>query len=60
MIRLAASVLMTAMMLISLPGCSDTASVKQETKTTTPGGTTTTTVEKEVKTTGKNPPPPNP
>ncbi|MDB5385459.1 MAG: hypothetical protein JWM11_1105 [Planctomycetaceae bacterium] len=58
--RLTAALLLASLSLMSLPGCSDTASVKQENKTTTPGGYTTTTVEKEVKTTGKNPPPANP
>jgi hypothetical protein len=58
--RLTASVLLVAIALITLPGCSDTASVKQETTTKGPGGTTKTTVEKDVTTTGKNPPPANP
>lgn len=40
-----------------LAGCTDTASVSQETKTSTPGGTTTTTVEKRVDQSGSNPPP---
>jgi hypothetical protein len=55
--RLTASMLIVAIALVTLPGCSDTASVKQETTTTTPGGKTTTTVEKSVKTSGDNPPP---
>lgn len=43
--------------LVSLAGCSDTATVKHESTTTTPGGSTTTTIEKTVETTGSNPPP---
>ena len=55
--RLTGSMLIVAICLSVLPGCTDTASVKQETKTTTPGGTTTTTTTKEIKKSGENPPP---
>lgn len=54
---ISAALLIAAIGLMGLQGCSDTTAVKHETKTTTPGGTTTTTVEKEIKKTGDNPPP---
>ncbi len=45
---------------ISLPGCAEKVSIKEERTVTSPEGTTTTTTEKEIKQTGSNPPPASP
>jgi hypothetical protein len=55
--RVIAGALIASMVSVSLIGCTEKSSVKQETKIKTPGGTTTITTEKEVKKSGDNPPP---
>jgi hypothetical protein len=43
---------------VSLPGCNEKVSVKEEKTVSSPEGTTTTTTNKEIKQSGSNPPPP--